>query len=271
MERTNNSLALSLVLLLVIAFLAGCQIEATPRTNLLITEALSTPTEAIRPSSTQLEQKASTPAPTLSQQVPATPTPQPDTTPEVWDYPASHYIYPVYGHEQTYELGCEASAAVDWANFFGLSIYEYSFQTALPLSDNPDFGFVGEVTTDAWGQIPPYAYGVHARPIADLLQAYGLPAKAVTGYSIDQVKQKLSEDKPIIVWVIGNMEYSNPVSYKDSQGRISIVAPYEHVVILTGYNETHLRYLNNGRFYEIPTEIFENSWSVLGNMAVIHE
>lgn len=271
MHRTNNSLAIRLLLFLLISFLAGCQIEATPQGILPTTETIFTPTEPLKPSITQSEQETSTPTKTLSQQVTATPTPQADTNPDVWDYPASHYIYPVYGHEQTYELGCEASAAVDWAYFFGVSIYEYSFQTALPLSDNPDFGFVGEVTTDAWGQIPPYAYGVHAGPIADLLQVYGLPAKAVTGYLIDQVKQKLSENKPIIVWVIGNMEYSNPVSYKDSQGRTSIVAPYEHVVILIGYNETHLRYMNNGRFYEIPTEIFENSWSVLGNMAVIHE
>ena len=186
-------------------------------------------------------------------------------------YPASHYISNITGHKQTYELGCEASAAVDWAGFFGMPIFESTFQYALPLSDNPDFGFVGEVTTDGWGQIPPYAYGVHAGPIADALVEFGLPALAVTNFSIEEVKQHLSENKPIIAWVVGNMEYSEPVEYVDTEGRVAIVAPYEHVVILTGYNQTHLRYMNNGKFFDVPADVFLTSWGLLGNMAVIYD
>lgn len=268
----HKSVRLSSVILfsiLLFWFISACQVKQTLNEEQSSSVTLITVTETPLPANVKEEKPTNTATP--KQQIAETVTLPLIEVTENWNYPESHYISPIYGHEQTYELGCEASAAVDWAGFFGVSIYEYTFQTALPLSDNPDFGFVGEVTTDAWGQIPPYAYGVHAGPVADLLQNYNLPAKAVVGYSIDQVKQKLSENKPIIVWVIGNMEYSNPVSYKDSQGRISIVAPYEHVVILAGYNESHLRYMNNGRFYEIPTEIFENSWSVLGNMAVIYE
>ncbi|NLC30278.1 MAG: hypothetical protein GX773_07445, partial [Chloroflexi bacterium] len=200
-----------------------------------------------------------------------TPAPSPASISPTPSFPENHFISPIMGHVQSYELGCEASAAVDWAGFFGLAIYEYTFQTALPLSDNPNFGFVGEVTTDAWGQIPPYAYGVHAGPIADLLVEFGLPAKAVSAYTLDEIKEKLSDDKPIIVWVIGNMEYSEPLKYIDKEGRTAIVAPYEHVVILTGYNQTHLRYMNNGKFYDTPIEVFLNSWAVLGNMAVIYD
>ena len=85
----------------------------------------------------------------------------------------------ISGHVQTYELGCEASAAVDWAGYYDVLIYESTFQFGLPLSDNPELGFVGNVTTDGWGQIPPDAYGVHAEPIAELLREYGLPAQAV--------------------------------------------------------------------------------------------
>lgn len=234
-------------------------------------------TEVPGPTSAPVE---ASPTPEPSATLPPSPSPTPPTAEPTLaepgattavEYPPSHFISYVHGHRQTYELGCEASAAVDWAGFFGASIYEYSFQTALPLSDNPDFGFVGEVTTDAWGQIPPYAYGVHAEPIAQVLRDYGLPALAVRDYSLDEIKQKLSEDKPVIVWVIGNMVYSDPVEYVDKDGRVAIVAPYEHVVILTGYNETQIRYMNNGKFYDTPAEVFLTSWGVLGNMAVIHE
>lgn len=214
-------------------------------------------------------------SPTLTKTQAPTATPAPTDTPisptMVSTYPESHYIANIAGHKQTYELGCEASAAVDWAGFFGVPIFESTFQYALPLSDNPDYGFVGEVTTDGWGQIPPYAYGVHAGPIADALVEFGLPAKAVTNYSIEEVKQNLSENKPIIAWVIGNMEYSEPLDYTDEQGRIAIVAPYEHVVILTGYSQTHLRYMNNGKFYDTPIDVFLTSWGVLGSMAVTYE
>jgi|GEM_PF-360224 len=187
------------------------------------------------------------------------------------DYPESHYITNIGGHSQYYYLSCESSAAVDWAWFFGVNIYESTFQADMPRSDNPDLGYVGDFTTRKWGQIPPYSYGVHAGPIAEALRAYDLPAVAVKGYTLDEVKQKLSEDKPIIVWIIGNLEYSEPVEYVDKAGNTVIVAPYEHVVILTGYNEESIRYMNNGKFFDAPTEVFLTSWGVLGNMAVIYE
>jgi uncharacterized protein YvpB len=240
------------------------QPSTTPDHEGVLPSITNSPTEP----STPLPAATITPVTTLSADMPSTPLPTPEVAPA---YPESHYIINIYGHVQTYELGCEASAAVDWAKFFNVDIYEYTFQTSLPLSDNPEYGFVGEVTTDAWGQIPPYAYGVHAEPVADLLVEFGLPARAVRDYSLDEVKQKLSEDKPIIAWVIGNMVYSETVEYVDSQGRSALVAPYEHVVILTGYNQTHLRYMNNGRFYDTPVEVFLNSWGVLGNMAVIYD
>lgn len=186
------------------------------------------------------------------------------------EYPESFYITGITGHSQVYALGCEASAAVDWANYFDVFFYEFDFQVGLPLSDNPDYGYVGDVNS-VWGQIPPYAYGVHSGPLAALLVKYGLPAQSVKNYSLDQLKSKLSESKPVIVWVIGNMEYSQPVEYIDSQGRSVMVAPYEHVVILTGYDETSIRYMTNGKYYDVPTEVFMTSWGVLGNMAVIHE
>jgi uncharacterized protein YvpB len=265
MNKKLTSAMIPLVLFLVF-LVSACQAE--PVEPLVTSEPpAQTPIITSSPTTTPTD----TPLPTLppaatESLIPSSTAPKPTPI-----YPESHYISSIIGHEQTYELGCEASAAVDWAGFFGVHIFESTFQYALPLSDNPDYGFVGEVTTDAWGQIPPYAYGVHAGPIADALVEFGLPALAMADYSIEEVKQQLSENKPVIAWVIGNIEYSEPVEYIDSEGRIAIVAPYEHVVILTGYNSTHLRYMNNGKFYDTPIDVFQTSWGVLGNMAVIYD
>lgn len=201
----------------------------------------------------------------------ATQTSVPSPTATEFVVPESLYITNISGSRQYFALGCEASAAADWANYFGVLIYEYDFQHQLPLSDNPDLGFVGDAK-GPWGQVPPYAYGVHAEPVAALLRdQYGLPAIAAKGLTLDQIRESLAQSKPVIAWVIGNMTGGVPAEYTDSQGNTTIVAAYEHVVILTGYDQDSIRYMNNGKFYEVPNEVFLNSWGVLGNMAVIHE
>jgi len=182
--------------------------------------------------------------------------------------PGSHYLE-IDAHGKYFYLGCEAAAAVDLAGFYDILIYQYNFQHELPLSDNPDLGFVGDAN-GPWGQVPPYAYGVHATPVAELLQKYGLEVEGGKGYTLEQLKGKLAAGHPVIVWVIGNMIGGVPAEYTDTQGNTTIVAAYEHVVILTGYDEDSVRYVNNGKFYEVPNEVFLNSWGVLGNMAVFH-
>lgn len=251
------------VSILVIALLAftGCGIVeyTTPHAPTHLNTDLPSPSPIFTPT------PANTPTPA------AQPTPQLSPTIAEIVLPPSALITDISGHEQIYELGCEASAAVDWAGYYDVLIYESTFQFALPLSDNPELGFVGNVTTDGWGQIPPHAYGVHAPPVAELLREYGLPAQAVKGMTLEEVKAELAEGDPIIAWVIGNMVYSSPVKIYDKEGNPVIVAPHEHVVILTGYDETSITYMNNGLLFSVPTEVFLNSWGVLGNMAVIYD
>jgi uncharacterized protein YvpB len=185
--------------------------------------------------------------------------------------PDEHYIWNIWGHRQYYPIGCEASVTRDWAGYFGVEVTESNFQFQLPISDNPDYGFVG-VVTDPWGQVPPYSYGVHAFPVANLLRSgYGMKAIAVRGFTITQLKSEIAAGRPVIAWVIGNCVGGIPFDYMDKLGRHVTVAAYEHVVIVTGYNKDSIRYMNNGHFYDIPTRYFENSWKVLGNMVIYLE
>lgn len=235
-------------------------------------DAHSTPQSSLSPVATQTKaqapshqaEEAVTPSPSI---ITSTPTVAVSETPTATTLPKEHYIRYVYGHKQYFPLGCEASVAVDWAAYYGVEINEFEFQHSLPLSDNPDFGFVGNVE-DPWGQVPPYSYGVHAGPIAALLRTYGLNAVGLKGYTIEELKQQIAEDNPVIAWVIGNVVGGVPYEYTDLEGNKTIVAAYEHVIIVIGYNEEMIRYNNNGKIYEIPVEIFENSWSILGNMVV---
>jgi uncharacterized protein YvpB len=194
-------------------------------------------------------------------------TPQPESE----GVPEEHFIWNIWGHRQFFDIGCEASAVRDWAHYFGVEIHESNFQFQLPASDNPDFGFVGSVT-DPWGQVPPYSYGVHAYPVANLLRSnFGMNVRGVKGFTLEQLRKEIAGNRPVIAWVIGNVVGGIPYDYKDKQGRHVMVAAYEHVVIVTGYTRDSIRYMNNGRFYDIPSRNFENSWKILENMVVYLE
>jgi len=257
-----NRLAIFLLLLPVTCLAAACH----PRQSALVAPPTITRTAAVvMPARSPTPQIPTTaPDPTSTQ---PDPLPSPTPTPDI---PAEHYIRGITGHKQYFPLGCEAASAKDWANFLGFDFNEFEFQYRLPYSDNPDFGFVGDVNSP-WGQVPPYGYGVHAGPVAGLLNTYGIPAKAYKGYTLEQIIAKIAADKPVIAWVIGNVVGGVPYEYTDKEGRKATVAAYEHVVIITGYNEKKLRYMTNGKFFETPKEVFLNSWGVLGNMVVVDD
>lgn len=242
------------ILALYFTFLAACN----PVKNGLPAGLTATPT--MLPTSTSLPTQTAPPTP-------STPSPSITPTPTL---PAVSIIKDIVAYRQDRPLDCEARAAVDWAAYFGVQISEYDFQFKLPVSDNPDMGFVG--TSDSlWGQTPPFAYGVHAGPVADLLKEYGLQAVARKGMPLDELKRQIYQGHPVIAWVIGNCEGGVPAEYVDSKGNKTIVAAYEHVIIVIGYTEENLRYYSSGKLYEVPFAVFLNSWKVLENMAVVWE
>jgi uncharacterized protein YvpB len=175
-------------------------------------------------------------------------------------------------------LDCESRSAVDWARFFGFYINEYEFFNGLPPSDNPDQGFVGNVW-GTWGQIPPAAYGVHAEPIAKRLRQYGLTQADAQQYlTWNHLKAEIAAGRPVIVWILGSgysgYEYvvpGIPIYYQSIDGHISTVARFEHTVILTGYDQDSVTYLNGANIYQKSLEEFLQSWSALGNMAVVYQ
>ncbi|HEY60241.1 MAG TPA: hypothetical protein G4N92_06110 [Anaerolineae bacterium] len=184
------------------------------------------------------------------------------------ELPEQHYIWEIWGHRQFFPIGCEAAVVKDWAAYFGVEINEFNFQYQLPQSDNPDLGFVGSVE-GPWGQVPPYAYGVHASPVAQVLrEQYGMNAVGIKQFTLEQLKAQIAADRPVIAWVIGNCVGGSPYEYTDKEGNVTTVAAYEHVVIVTGYSMNIIRYMSNGKFYDIPANYFLNSWGVLGNLVV---
>jgi len=194
------------------------------------------------------------------------PEPQPPPPPPP-DLPSSAILSGVTGQAQTLSLDCESRSAVDWARYMGVNIDELDFFHLLPHSDNPDKGFAGNVY-GAWGQIPPDDYGVHAEPVAVVLRDHGLEAYAHRPLSWDDLRAEIAAGKPVIVWINGSVDNGIPVYYTPSDGLHTIVARYEHTVVVTGYNASSVYYLNGATIYTRTINQFLDSWSSLGNMAI---
>ena len=175
----------------------------------------------------------------------------------------------IKGSPQLYTLDCEAQAAMDWAGFFGVNIDELEFIDRMPRSDDPDSGFVGDIN-GRMGQLPPNSYGVHASPIADLLQEYGLPAKAKHDWTFSGLKAELASGHPVIVWIV-NMPFDiDTQEYTASNGNTTKVARFEHTWIITGYNASTVTVVDSTWTYNVNIITFMERWEALGKQAVIY-
>ena len=199
----------------------------------------------------------------------------PPSDPPTPDLPKQAQVTGLSGRSQSLPLSCESRSAVDWAAFFGVPINELDFHFNLPESDNPDIGFVGSVY-GSWGQVPPNPYGVHAEPVAAQLREYGLSAYAQRPLSWDGLRAEIAAGRPVIVWIVGSYNQGQydyvvngiPQYYSPQEGHMTVVTPFEHTVIVSGYTQDTVTYLNGGYFYTRNINRFLDSWSVMRNMAI---
>ncbi|MCJ7696383.1 MAG: C39 family peptidase [Anaerolineaceae bacterium] len=186
--------------------------------------------------------------------------------------PEEAYVSGLVGYAQSHTLSCESRAAVDWATFFGVYLTENQFLYALPSSDDPELGFVGNAD-GYWGSIPPYDYGVHAAPVAALLNEFGMSAIAQKHLTWETLQREIASGYPVIVWVIGPLWDGTPIKYQTKAGNDVIVAHYEHAMILRGYdgNIVYLLDPSTGTTRTYSLESFLSSWSILESQAVLYK
>lgn len=264
--------------LLVLAGMASLYRIDLPSNRLVATAALSasafpTARNSLTPTSAPTILPSHTPTRTT---IPSSPTPTkptrtraaPTATPAITSTAPASLLLPLRGKGQTLPLSCESRSAVDWAAHFGVKIDELVFQDQLPVSDNPEVGFVGDVN-GVWGKTPPDSYGVHAAPVAALLRSYGLNAEARKGMTLDELKQEIAAGRPVIVWMVGHVEKGPASTYTTNDGQIVTVAAHEHTMIAIGYTRETIVVLDGAIIYGRANAHFLDSWGPLGNMAIV--
>ena len=192
-----------------------------------------------------------------------------------WD-PASGQPLPrqvdlrVSGKAQERSLSCESRSACDLLAVYGIALPEDGFRLGLPVSDNPDEGFVGDVNGPG-GQLPPAGYGVHAEPVAARLREVGLPATARRGGDLPWLRRQLAAGKPVIVWATSPLDAPRAVTMRDARGRTFRAVPGEHTFLAVGYARGRVFLVDaaTGRRREIFERGFDASWATLGRQAVV--
>ncbi len=183
--------------------------------------------------------------------------------------PAQVLLEKATGQPQARNLSCESRSASDLAAFWGFNVPEAQFLEKLPRSDNPHKGFVGS-PDDPRGGLPPNGYGVYAEPVAALLQAYGLPARAEHRRGLNWLREELAAGQPVIVWATYGFRNQPVQTYRSTDGQEHKVVPFEHTFLVMGYTPTEFQVIDafDGKRKSIPVADFERGWSLLDQMAV---
>ncbi len=177
---------------------------------------------------------------------------------------------PVKGKAQERSLSCESRSSVDLLAAYRIRMSEDAFRLGIPLSDNPDRGFVGDVNGPG-GQLPPAGYGVHEEPVAARLQEAGLPVRAHAGVDLDWLRRRLAEGRPVIVWATAQLDTPSPMFAYDREGRPYVAVRGEHTFLAVGYGPGSIYLVDSatGRERDITPRRFDASWGTLGRRAVL--
>jgi len=172
---------------------------------------------------------------------------------------------PVY--KQQHNLSCESSAAAMAANFFGVQVSEAEILAALPRNENPNYGFRGNVDGQYGGIID---YGVYAEPMRQVMAQLGLSVTPLEG-GVQEIRHHIRQGKLLLAWVTYDLEIQTPKRVTLSDGQTVTLVPYQHVVLVTGYNRNGLwindPYTGTAKFY--PDAEFARSFAYLNNMALV--
>ena len=203
----------------------------------------------------------------------ALPTSTPAPTPTyrdastAWSKPPLALILDAPVYQQAHSLSCESSAAAMAANSYGVGVNEETIIAALPKHDNPHLGFRGNID-GLYGGIEDY--GVYAEPIRQILAQLGLEVEHLVG-GIEEIKAHIQRGRVVIAWVTYNLQVETPQQVTTSDGQIVTLVPYQHAVLVTGYNPNGL-WVNDpytGTQTFAPEADFRRSFAYLGNMALV--
>lgn len=144
-----------------------------------------------------------------------------------------HFIEGVPTHGQEHNLSCEYASLQIATGAFGDPIPEDDFINVVGYSDNPHWGYRGNID-GAWGNTTDY--GVYAEALADALPNFGFSGDVFYGQGDPQpLKDAIDQGMPTLVW-IGEWGDTGYYDYTSDGTRYKLAAG-DHTVVAYGYDD----------------------------------
>jgi len=167
---------------------------------------------------------------------------------------------------QQRNLSCEYAALTIATAAWGATVSEYSFDNLVGWSNNPHWGYRGDIT-GWWGNTDDY--GVYAEALAAALPSVGFRGDAFYGAgSTVPLTNYLDAGVPTLVWLSFWGDQSHYESTADGTS-FKLVAG-EHVVVAYDYDDGGVWVSDpaHGSVYQIDWSTFRWMWDVLDGMAL---
>lgn len=182
-------------------------------------------------------------------------------------YPASAMLAGAYLYQQQRPLSCEYASTTIAATIGGWNITEYDFDDAVPLNENPHYGYRGNIWGE-WGNTTDY--GIYTEPLHDVLASWGIPSEVIYAEGDANIlKRELSSGHAVVVWLAMRGEV-NSFHVQDEEGRSYQLTQYMHVMTAYGYDEDYVYLSDPGTavWRTYGWDEFMSMWNVMDGMAL---
>jgi len=167
-------------------------------------------------------------------------------------------------YQQQRPLSCEYAAVAIATGALGSWVSEYDIEAVTPLSDNPHWGYRGNIN-GTWGNTTDY--GIYADALVPGLNQFGFQAHSFYGDDSDLMAE-IDKGRPTIVWLgmwgdLSHDEYT-------SDGTRYQVTTAMHVMVAYGYDDggVYVSDPGSGRYRYYDWGTFNGMWNVMDGMAL---
>ena len=139
----------------------------------------------------------------------------------------------VPSYAQARNLSCEFAACVAAMAAWGTWVSEYQFDDLVGWSENPHWGYRGDIN-GSWGGTTDY--GVYAEPLAWALPSFGFWGDVFyAGGDFSALTWRLDAGYPTVVWTsdLGNTGWTEWTA----DGTPYLLVPGQHTVVAHGYDD----------------------------------
>ncbi len=172
----------------------------------------------------------------------------------------------VPNYVQQRNLSCEYASLQIATGAFGGGISEYAFDSVVGWSENPHYGYRGDIT-GWWGNTTDY--GVYPEPLAAALPQFGFNGETLYGQGNSAaLTNRLDAGSPILVYL--GLWGDTGFYETGADGSSYLLVPGYHVVVAYGYDQSGVYVsdpaIGSNRFYDWGT--FMSMWNVMDGMAL---